>query len=155
MKYIKFITVLIITLFCTHVVTAQNVLNNRADNIVGTYEGVQEGYKFKAKIVKLTDGTYRGQVFWMENGCDAQGNKLLDTKNPDRSLRSTPADRVILFSVLTYDDKRHEWNGCKIYDPLRGIRAKMVATFTADGQLRIKGSLLGISESVYWKPINL
>ena len=154
MKCIKLITMLIVTLFCANFAVAQNAFNNRSDNIVGTYEGVQEGYKFKAKIVKLTDGSYRGQVFWMEKDRDEQGNKLLDTKNPDRSLRSTPADRVVLFSGLTYDEKRHEWNGCKIYDPIRGIRAKMVATFTADGQLRIKGSLLGISESVYWKPLN-
>lgn len=155
MKCIKLITTLIVTLFCVNIVVAQNMLNNRADNIVGTYEGVQEGHKFKAKIVKMTDGTYRGQVFWMENDRDEQGNKLLDVKNPDCNLRSTPADRVVLFSGLAYDDKRREWNGCKIYDPIRGFRAKMVATFTADGQLRIKGSLLGISESVYWKPINL
>lgn len=144
---------LVITLFCAFAVVAQNGLNNRADNIVGTYEGVQEGYKFRARIEKLTDGSYRGQVVWMEKDRDEQGNKLLDSKNPDRKLRSLPADRTVLFSGLTYDAKRREWGGCKIYDPLRGIRAKLVATFVSDGRLSLKGSLLGISETVYWTPL--
>lgn len=153
MKTRAFITLLIITIFTSLCCNAQNALNNNADNIVGQYEGVQQGYKFKAKIVKLNNGTYRAQVFWLEKNCDEQGNKLLDVKNPDKSLRSTPSDQVVLFSGLVYDEKHHEWNGTKIYDPLRGIRAKLVATFAADGRLRLKGSLLGISETVYWKKI--
>ena len=151
MKLKTFITLLVFTIFCIPGAIAQNALNNSADNIVGIYEGVQDGYKFKAKIVKLTNGTYRAQVFWLEKDRDEQGNKLLDTKNPDKSLRSTPADRVVLFSGLAYDEKHHEWNGTKIYDPLRGIRAKLVVTFADDGRLRLRGSLLGISETVYWK----
>lgn len=150
MKIRNIVLLLIASLIATTQIYAQSSLNNRADNIVGEYEGVQEGYKFRAKIVKLTNDTYRGQVTWMERSRDEKGNVLLDTKNPDHKLRTTPADRIVLFSGLTYNSKRQEWSGCKIYDPLRGIRAKMTATFTDDGRLKIKGSLLGISESVYW-----
>ncbi len=132
---------------------AQNALNNNGDNIVGTYEGTQNGDRFKAKIEKLKDGTYRAQVFWVENDKDANGNKRLDEKNPDKSLRSTPADRIVLFSGLKYDAKKKEWNGTKIYDPQRGIRAKMTASFEKDGRLKLTGSVLLISESVYWKRI--
>ena len=35
-------------------------------------------------------------------------------------------------------------------DPDRGIRANVVVRFTSDGRLSLKGSLLGISETVYW-----
>lgn len=130
---------------------AQNALNEKADNIVGTYSGaVKEGNKFRVKIVKLTDGTYRGQVIWMDNAVDEHGNKLLDVKNPDKSLRSKPLDNVVLFSGLKYNAKKQCWDDAKIYDARRGIRARMMAEFTADGRLRIKGSLMGISESVYW-----
>jgi uncharacterized protein (DUF2147 family) len=132
---------------------AQNELNNNGDNIVGTYESTQNGDRFKAKIEKLKDGTYRAQVFWVENDKDANGNKRLDEKNPDKSLRSTPADRIVLFSGLKYDAKKKEWNGTKIYDPQRGIRAKMTASFEKDGRLKLTGSVLLISESVYWKRI--
>ena len=132
---------------------AQNALNAAADNIVGTYESVQNGDHFKAKIEKLGNGTYRGQIIWMEKDRDAKGNKILDSKNPDKSLRNTPADRIVIFSGLKYDAKKKEWNDTKIYDPQRGLRAKMTAAFAADGRLKITGSVLLISESVYWKKI--
>ena len=132
---------------------AQNTLNDKADNIVGTYSGKQGDDKFKVKIMKLTDGTYRGQVVWLEHDKDAKGNTILDTKNPDRSLRSKPASQVVLFSGLKYDAKKHCWSDTKIYDPQRGLKAHMTAEFAPDGRLRLKGSLLGISESVYWEKV--
>ena len=130
---------------------AQNALNNNADNIVGTYVGKQGDDNFRVKIVKLSDGTYRGQVVWLEHNTDSKGKKILDTKNPDKSLRSTPADRIVLFSGLKYNAKKHCWDDTKIYDPQRGLRAHMSAEFTTDGLLKVKGSLMGISESVLWK----
>lgn len=151
MKRILIFTALILGYFAS--LAAQTALNNMADNIVGTYSGMQGDDRFKAKIVKLKDGTYRAQIVWLERDRDAKGNKLLDSKNPDKSLRATPADRIVLLSGLRYDAKNHRWGDTKIYDPQRGIRAKLVAEFTADGRLRLKGSLMGISESVYWTKI--
>ncbi len=146
----KRILIILLTLLCICPVIAQNTLNDKADNIVGTYSGKQGNDKFKVKIVKLKDGTYRGQVIWMEHDRDAKGNKLLDTKNPDKSLRSTPSDRTVIFSGLKYDSKKRCWGDTKIYDPQRGIKVNMTAEFMADGRLRIKGKVLGIGESVYW-----
>ncbi len=148
----KRLTIVLLALLCAVPTIAQNVLNDKADNIVGTYSGKQGAERFRAKIVKLADGTYQGQVIWLEHDKDANGNKILDTKNPDKSLRSRPADRIVLFSGLKYDAKKHQWHGTKIYDPQRGLRAQMTAVFTADGRLRIRGTLLGISEDVYWQP---
>ena len=147
MKRLVFI---LMALICASPMVAQSVLNDKADNIVGTYSGKQGDDRFRAKIVKLTDGTYRGQVIWMERDKDAKGNKILDTKNPDKNLRSKPADQVVLFSGLKYDSKKHCWNDTKIYDPQRGLKASMTAEFVADGRLLIKGSVLGIGESVFW-----
>ena len=142
------------TLLCITPLMAQNTANDKADNIVGVYIAKQGDDNFKAKIVKLTDGTYRGQVIWLENDKDAKGNKILDSKNPDKSLRSKPADQAVLFSGLKYDAKKHCWGDTKIYDPQRGLRAHMTAEFTSDGRLKIKGSLLGISETVYWQRVD-
>ncbi|MBR1550191.1 MAG: DUF2147 domain-containing protein [Bacteroidales bacterium] len=133
---------------------AQNTLNNSADNIVGTYSGKQGDDRFRAKIVKLTNGTYRAQVVWLEHDRDAKGNKLLDTKNPDKSLRNTPADRIVLFSGLRYNASKQRWDDTKIYDPQRGIRAKLTVWFTSDGRLALKGSLWGLSETVYWNKLD-
>jgi len=150
----KRIIFLLLTLFCIGTITAQNTLNNKADNIIGTYSGKQGSDKFKVKIVKLKNGTYQGQVTWLEHSTDSKGNKILDTKNPDKNLRSKPADCIVLFSGLKYNAKKSHWDDAKIYDPQRGIRANMTAVFTSDGRLRIKGSLFGISESVYWNKEN-
>ena len=125
--------------------------NSVANSIVGEYEAVQNKDHFKVRITKNTDGSFKGQIYWMEIDKDDNGKKLLDDKNPDKNLRSQPADRIVLFDGLKYDAKKKVWNDTKIYDPQRGLRASMTAEFTADGRLRIKGSVLGISESVYWK----
>lgn len=146
----KLLMTLMLCVFAVTCAVAQNALNNAADNIVGTYLGDQNGDKFQAKIVKLSNGTYQGQVIWMANDKDSKGNKRYDTKNPDKSLRNTPCDRIVLFSGLKYDADKKQWGDTKIYDPQRGIKAKMTATFEKDGRLRVKGSVLGISESVYW-----
>lgn len=146
----KTLMMLIIGLFVTMGVAAQSSLNNAGDNIVGIYIGSQNGDKFKAKIVKLTNGTYRGQVVWMEKDKDANGNKRLDTKNPDKSLRNTPCDQIVLFSGLEYNAKKKRWDGTKIYDPQRGMRANLTVEFEKDGRLKLRGSILGIGETVYW-----
>lgn len=146
----KRLILILMAFICASPMVAQSVLNDKADNIVGTYSGKQGDDRFRAKIVKLTDGTYRGQVIWMERDKDAKGNKILDTKNPDKNLRSKPADQVVLFSGLKYDTKKRCWNDTKIYDPQRGLKASMTAEFVADGRLRIKGTVLGIGESVFW-----
>ena len=154
MKVKKILMLLAITIMCGQFAMAQGALNDKADNIVGTYEGEQNGDRFKAKIEKMSDGTYRGQVIWLEHDSDKNGNKILDTKNPNKKLRNTPCDRIVLFSGLKYDAGDKEWNGTKIYDPQRGMRAKMTARFEKDGRLRLRGSVLDIGESVYWTKIN-
>ena len=141
------------TLLCVSPLMAQNNLNGSADNIVGTYVGKQGTDRFRVKIVKLTDGTYRGQVTWLEHDKDANGKKILDAKNPDKSFRSTPADRIILFSGLKYNAKKHRWDDTKLYDPQRGVKANMTAEFVKDGRLKITGSVLLFSESVYWEKV--
>ena len=132
---------------------AQNTLNNNADAIVGTYSGKQGSDNFRAKITRLKNGTYQAQITWVEHDRDSKGNKLLDSKNPDKKLRSTPCDRIVLFSSLRYNAKKHRWDDTKIYDPQRGIRANLTVEFVADGRLKLKGSLMGISESVYWTKV--
>lgn len=134
---------------------AQNVLNNQADNIVGTYQGKQGDDLFKAKITKQANGKYQGQIIWLERDRDANGNKFLDEKNPDKSLRSVPCDQIVIFSDLKYNAKGKCWDGTKIYDPQRGIRANLHAEFTKEGKLKLRGSVMGFGESVYWDRIKL
>lgn len=122
-----------------------------ADAIVGTYASVQAGYQYHAKIFRKADGTYRAQVIWIKDAVDpVTGETLKDTKNPNKALRDTPVDRVILMDGLRYNAEKNQWGETKVYDPQRGIRANVVVRITPDGRLAVKGSLLGISETVYW-----
>lgn len=130
---------------------AQRALNEMADNIVGTYLGEQKGDVFKARITKASDGTYKGQIFWMENDRQADGSKRLDTKNPDKSLRKVPCDQVVLFTGLKHNAQKQRWDGTKIYDPQRGFTAKMSAEFIDEGTLRITGTVMGLSGHFTWK----
>lgn len=132
---------------------AQSALNNKADNIVGTYQAKQNHDNFKARITKSADGSYMAQIFWMENPCDKNGKPYLDEKNPDKSLRNVRCDKVVLMKGLKYDAAKKCWNDTKIYDPQRGIRANVTCTFGADGKLYLKGKILGISETACWTKI--
>lgn len=138
---------------CCSSATCKMNMNDKAENIVGVYQSKQGDDVFKANITQQKDGTFKGQIFWLEKDRDANGNKILDEKNPNKSLRNTPCDEIVLFTGLKYNAKKKRWDDTKIYDPQRGINAHMHAEFTEDGQLKIKGTVLGIGETVYWKKL--
>ena len=140
-------------LACAVTLSAQNPLNAEADSILGEYEVRHQGEYTKVRVTKDTDGTYRAQVYWVEERLDDKGNLRLDKKNPDKSLRHVPCDEIVLFKGLKYDQDKCRWGGTNVYDPTRGIRANVICVFMDDGSLRVKGHLLGFSQSIYWKPI--
>ena len=124
--------------------------NNKADNILGTYNCGTGKDAYKVKITAQADGTYKGTVCWTADPYDENGKVKTDTKNPDKSLRNVPMDKVVIFSGLQYDADKQHWTGTKIYDPDRGIRVKMTAKFEGPGKLVVRGTVLGIGESVTW-----
>lgn len=138
------LTAIVLTTLCA---MAQNL---SADDIVGTWSGTQNGDNYRVKVTKQSDATYQAQMVWLENDKDSDGKKRLDTKNPDKKLRSVPCDRIVIFSGLKYNTAKQCWDGTKIYDPQRGMKAHLTVSKEKDGRMRVKGSLLGISESVYW-----
>lgn len=134
---------------------AQTKLNNdSADNIVGTYFTSHGGEDSRIAVTKSADGTYMAQVIWCNNDRDASGKKYTDVKNPDKSLRNTPCDEIVLVKGLKYNADKKVWNGAKIYDPTRGIKAGVTIKFLADGRLSVRGQVLGIGETVYWKRLD-
>ena len=124
--------------------------NDRADNIVGIYSGGIGRDAFKASIEKAPDGTFRGHVIWVAERYGKDGRLRLDARNPDKSLRDTPIDEIVLFKGLKYNPGKQQWDGTKIYDPNRGIRANVSIKFDGAKTLKIRGSLLGISETEIW-----
>lgn len=132
---------------------AQNKLNTAADNILGCYLAEQNEDVYKTRFTKAADGTYTCQMYYLRDLYDKDGKVFLDFRNPDKSLRNVRADQIVLIRGLKYNAAKQHWDGAKIYDPQRGLKANVTVNFTDDGRLRIRGTVLGIGETAYWKPI--
>ncbi len=124
-----------------------------ADKIVGIYYVAHQGEESKVKIFEAEDGTYTAQVIWMKDNLDENGEVIKDVKHPDKSKRDTPCDRIILIQGMKYNEKKNEWGEAKVYDPTRGIKANVTCSFDYDTKLRVRGSLLGFGETVFWEKI--
>ena len=149
----KQITILLLTTLFLCPAMAQNSKNSRADAIVGTYRVEHAGQQSKVRVYKEKNGDYTAQCIWLRDSIDpATGKLITDSKNPDKSLRNTPCNRIIIFRNMQYNSKKQRWEDGKIYDPTRGIVANCTCEFLQDGRLKVRGSILGIGESVYWQP---
>ena len=127
--------------------------NDKADNIVGKYEAGQGKDAYRVNITKASDGSFKAQIYWVADRLDKDGNVNTDTKNPDKALRNTPIDKVVLFTGLKYNAEKQNWSGTKIYDPNRGIKVAVTIAFDNPKVLKVKGTVLGIGETVVWRRI--
>ena len=146
----RFIITIAAAVLCTLAAFAQN---DKADNIIGKYICGTGKDAYKVEITKQTDGGYKCQIFWVADPLDENGKPSLDTKNPDKSLRNGPMDRVVLFKDLKYDAEKKHWSDTKIYDPNRGIKVKVTISFDNPKTLKVRGTVFGIGETVTWNRI--
>ena len=147
----------IIALICAARFTLPAVsqsLNNNPDDIIGEYLTDRGGSKSKVRVTKDANGTYSAQIFWVEKPYDANGKKRKDVKNPDKNLRNTDIDKVVIVTGLRYDKAEKEWNGAKIYDPSKGFRVSVEAEFVEPKKLKLFGNIWGIGTTIYWQKIN-
>ena len=129
-------------------------INDKADNIIGEYLTDRGGSKSKVRITKNSDGSYDAQVFWVENPYEADGKtKRKDVKNPDKALRNTPVDQIVLVKGLKYDAEEKYWGGAKIYDPTKGLKVNATAEFETADKLKLRGTILGMGVTLYWTRI--
>ena len=144
MRYWTVLASLLLPLFAM----AQN-----PDRIVGVYYTARQGEESKIRVFKEDDGSYTAQVIWVRDNLDENGEVEKDVKNPDKSKRDTPCDQIVLIEKMTYNEKKDSWGDAKIYDPTRGIKANVTCSFESVSKLRVRGSVLGIGETVYWDKI--
>ena len=76
--------------------------NDKADNIIGKYTAGTGSDAYKVNFFKAVDGTYTAQIYWLANPYDKEGKVSYDTKNPDKNLRNTPSDRIVLIKGLGF-----------------------------------------------------
>ncbi|MBR2606858.1 MAG: DUF2147 domain-containing protein [Bacteroidaceae bacterium] len=148
---------LIVTLLCAITMAlptfAQNTFNSKADNIIGEYLTDRGGSKSKVRITKAADGTYTAQLFWVENPNDANGKKRKDVKNPDKNLRNTDIDKVVIIKGLKYIKEDKQWGDTKIYDPSKGFRVNVTAEFVSADKLKLRGTVFGVGTTIYWQKL--
>lgn len=148
---------LIVTLLCAITMAlptfAQNTFNSKADNIIGEYLTDRGGSKSKVRVTKAADGTYTAQLFWVENPNDANGKKRKDVKNPDKKLRNTDIDKVIIIKGLKYIKEDKMWGDTKIYDPSKGFRVNVTAEFVSANKLKLRGTVFGVGTTIYWQKL--
>ncbi len=145
----KIIAIIFLALASITVADAQ-ALNKAGDNIIGEYYTDYGGSASRFRFTKESDGSYKAQIFWVEDLLDKNGKVSLDEKNPDKSLRNVPMDKVVIVRGLKYNAKKQRWEGGKIYDPTRGLVVNATASFIDEKNLKIRGTVLGIGESVVW-----
>ena len=121
--------------------------NDKADNILGVYFSQDEGDNFRIRVTKEADGTYKGQIIWVENKYDKNGHVFLDKNNPDKSLRNVPCDQIVIFKGLQYGSEKQRWGGTKVYHPKMGIKANLSIRFKDATHMIMTGSLVGIKQT--------
>lgn len=144
----------IVLVYACLLFTTVSVMAQSGDAILGTYKAVEEGKESKVEFVKLSDGTYQGRIIWLKVANNPDGTPKLDVKNPDIQRRKVRADRIVLIESVKYDSEDDVWNGGRVYDPTKGKSYKVEVSFSDAKTLRVKGSLLGFSKSVYWTKID-
>ncbi|MCR5518722.1 MAG: DUF2147 domain-containing protein [Bacteroidales bacterium] len=141
---------IILTLVAVFAAISLLAQNDKADNILGIYKAGYDQEAYKVQIVKSPDGSYKASICWVSETRDANGKIMTDIKNPDKSLRNVPLDKVVLISGLKYNNAKKRWDGAKIYDPVRGIKVSATLSFDSPKILKVRGSVLGIGETVVW-----
>ena len=136
-------------------VSAQNSKNDNPDAILGTYSVNHGGQQSKVHVYKDKNGTYIAQCIWLKDSINRKTGKLVvDEKNPNKDLRNTPCNQIIIFRGLKYNAKKRRWDSGKVYDPTRGIVANCTCEFQEDGRLKMRGTLMGIGETILWTPLS-
>ena len=147
----KILLIIFAALIAVPMVDAQNVLNSKGDNILGNYECFETNNESRIHFTKEADGTYTGTLFWVKDDIDPKtGDCWKDYKNPDKSLRNRYTHDISIVTGMKYNAEKGQWDKGKIYDPNRGIKVNCTAQFNAAGDLIIRGSVLGIGESITW-----
>lgn len=135
------------------IVSMPAMAQSDGDKIIGTYKALRNGVNSKIKVTKNSNGTYRAQVIWADNLKMPDGSIRTDVKNPDKSKRNTPADKIVLVDNVSY--KNNEWSGGKIYDPTSGKSYKVIISFKDAKTLKLRGYIgfEALGETMYWTKI--
>ena len=108
----------------------------QSDAIIGDWFNQEKDAVIK--ITKTEKNTFEGQIVWMLNPNDENGNPKVDNLNPDESLQS----RARMGMVMMYDfafDQDNVWDEGEIYDPKSGNTYSGTITLSSENSLDLRG----------------
>jgi len=137
---------IMVSLLCT-VMASATVFADGPDSIIGVWNTEEGDGKIE---IYVCGNSYCGRIIWLKEStypADSKegipGTPVLDTNNPDPSLRKRP----ILGQQLLYGFKyvgNDRWDGGKIYDSDNGKTYNGKMELLSQNQLKIRG-FIGIS----------
>ncbi|WP_282036918.1 DUF2147 domain-containing protein [Saccharicrinis aurantiacus] len=141
-------------LFCLTILLVSSNIFAQGNEILGVW--LTQDNDSKVKISKTTNGKYYGEIIWLLNPKDDNGNIRKDTKNPDNDLKSRNIEGLKILNDFEYNAGDKEWQDGTIYDPKSGSTYKCYMWFKTDSdKLYVKGyigfSLIG--KTVNWKRV--
>lgn len=111
-----------------------------AQNVTGQW--ITEGGDSYVEIFQNGD-KLEGKIIWLKAGDDQ-----LDTKNPDKSMKSRKLMGVNILTGLT--KKKDKWEGGRIYNPKNGKTYKC-AIWLEGEELKVRGYLGMFYETQTWQ----
>ncbi|WP_200465754.1 DUF2147 domain-containing protein [Carboxylicivirga marina] len=119
--------------------------------VVGTWL-TQDGDS-KVEISQNDDGSFTGEIIWLQDPTEEDGSEKLDEHNPDEDLKKRKIMGLKLLKNFQFDEDEEEWNDGTIYDPKSGNTYKCYMWFDGNpNKLQVKGyigfSLIG--KKVSW-----
>lgn len=106
------------------------------DAIIGIWLNEEKDAQIE---VYKKDKLFFGKIVWLKNAKDENGNWVLDTKNPDVSLRNRKKMGLTILHNLKWDSDKNEWNDGEIYDSREGDTYSLFARLDSKNELNLRG----------------
>lgn len=112
-----------------------------ADKIIGIWWNEEKTSKIE---IEKKDGEYIGTIVFIVPENYENGQPPKDDENPDESLRDRSILGLQILKGFTYNEKKEEWSGGKIYDPDSGNTYDCYSWLENSDLLKLKGYVAGI-----------
>ncbi|MBS1751952.1 MAG: DUF2147 domain-containing protein [Bacteroidetes bacterium] len=113
--------------------------DNSGDKIIGKWVASKE----KNLVVRIfrSGVEFKATIVWFDDSDDKSHpmNIRIDTRNPDKSLRTRKIIGLEVLTGLIYNEKEKQWQNGHIYDPSSGKTYCAKAWLTNDSCLKVRG----------------
>ena len=118
--------------------------SQKKNDIKGIWLEEEGQSKIEIFSLETKEGTmFGGRIIWLEEPLTQEGERKLDTENPNPELRKKPILGLLIMKKLKYK-KYGYWSGGSIYDARSGKTYSLEISMDEKNILKLRG-YLGIS----------